>query len=146
MSGWLPVAAGVGSGMVGGFYLAFSAVVIPALHRRPAEQATAVMVAVNEAAVRAPFMILFFGTAAACAATAVVEIAGAPAPSLLRIAAATASLAGWVSTMAVNVPLNRRLATGGAEQWPGYHRSWSRANHLRAGLSVLGAVALLVPA
>jgi uncharacterized membrane protein len=131
--------------MLGGFYLAFSAMVVPALRRRPSEQATAAMVAINETALRAPFMILFFGTAAACATTAVAEIADASAHSLLRVAGATVSLAGWAVTMAVNVPLNRRLATGGAEQWPDYQRSWTRANHLRTVLSVAGAIGLLLP-
>jgi uncharacterized membrane protein len=145
VTGWLPVAAGVGSGLVGGFYVAFSAVVLPALRRRPVEEATATMVAVNDAAVRAPFMVLFFGTAAACGATAVDALLDPRIHSLLRVAGSAAYLAGWASTMAVNVPLNNGLAADGALRWRGYQRSWARANHIRALLSVAGAAGLLIP-
>lgn len=145
MTGWVPVAAGVGSGLAGGFYFAFSAVVIPALRRRPAEEATDTMVAINKKAVRAPFMILFFGTAAGCGATMIEEIIDPHPLSLLRVAGATAYLTGWALTMAVNVPLNNRLANGGPNPWQDYQRSWARANHLRAALSVAGALGLLIP-
>lgn len=146
MTGWVPVAAGVGSGLVGGFYFAFSAVVIPALRRRPAEEATDTMVAINKTALRAPFMVLFFGTAAACGATVAGAIADPHAHSLLRTAGSTAYLAGWVLTMAVNVPLNNRLINGGPDHWPDHQRSWARANHIRAALSIAGTLGLLIPA
>lgn len=70
MNGWLPVIAGAGSAVAAGFYLAFSAVVMPALHTRPAEEAIASMVSINNRAVAFPFMTLFFGTVAACGAVA----------------------------------------------------------------------------
>lgn len=149
MSAWIPVIAGTGSALVGGFYLAFSAVVMPALHRRPAREAAATMVAVNERAVGPSFMLLFFGTAAACGAN-VISAAADPQPSApLRIAGSVAYLSGWALTMAVNVPLNNRLAGTGPEQrasqWVGFERPWTRANLVRAVLSGAGAVALLVP-
>ncbi len=150
MSGWLPVAAGTGSAVVGGFYLAFSAVVMPALRRRTAEEAIATMVAINEKAVRPPFMVLFFGTAAACAAVAVAAALDPQTQSPLRVAGAAAYLAGWASTIAVNVPLNNRLAKNGTShpdsQWHNYQRSWTRANHVRAALSIAGAAGLILPA
>ncbi|HST73255.1 MAG TPA: anthrone oxygenase family protein [Kocuria rosea] len=141
--------AGLGSALVAGFYVAFSAVVMPALERRPAAEAVSTMVAINEAAVRLPFMALFFGSAAASAATVVAApIEDDPAVAL-RVAGAVASLAGWVLTMAVNVPLNTGLArhppTARAAAWAGYTRAWTRANHLRAASSTIGAVLLLTP-
>jgi uncharacterized membrane protein len=149
VSGWLPAAAGTGSALVGGFYLAFSAVVMPALRRRPASEAVETMALINENAVRPPFMVLFFGTAAACAA-AVVEAAIDPrAQSPLRVAGAAAYLAGWASTMVINVPLNNRLSQDGTghleRKWLSYERPWTRANHLRAALSIAGAAGLLAP-
>lgn len=137
--------AGVGSGLVGGFYLAFSLVVMPALRRRPAAEAASVMQAINEAAVRAPFLVLFFGTAASCLVV-VVGAGGSGSGALLRVLGGLASLAGWVLTMAVNVPLNTRLARTDARtaDWSGYARPWTRANHLRSGLCALGSAALLL--
>ena len=149
MNGWLPVIAGTGSAVAAGFYLAFSAVVMPALRRRPASEAIAAMVAVNETAVRPPFMILFFGTAAACGAVAVAGATGPLTQSPFRAAGAAAYLAGWAWTMVVNVPLNNSLARdGGAPpgvRWHRFQQPWSRANHVRAALSIAGAVGLLIP-
>jgi uncharacterized membrane protein len=142
----LPLVAGTGSALVGGFYLAFSVVTMPALRRRPPQEAVAAMLAINEQAVRPPFMALFFGTAAACGAVAVT---GANQPPL-RVAGAVAYLAGWALTMMVNVPRNNRLLTHGPGhlkgEWDTFQRAWVPANHLRSPLSAAGAFALLVPA
>jgi uncharacterized membrane protein len=148
VSALLPVIAGTGSAMTAGFYLAFSAVVMPALRGKAAKDASAIMVSINENAVRPPFMTLFFGTAAACGAVAVFAITD-PLASPIRAAGAAANLAGWASTMLVNVPLNNRLAKegGGLQdlQWQSWARSWTRANHLRCALSIAGAAGLLIP-
>lgn len=157
MDTWLPLVAGVGSAAVGGFYVAFSAVVMPALRCRPARDAVATMVAINERAVGPVFMLLFFGTAAASAIVAFRGLTGDL--SAWSAAGAAAYLAGWATTMAVNVPLNTRLAGGaGAAQpsalratdaddrWHTYDQAWTAANHVRAVLSLAGAVALLLPA
>ncbi|WP_411719930.1 anthrone oxygenase family protein [Mycetocola sp.] len=147
MIGWVPVVAGVGSAVAGGFYVAFSAVVMPALRRRAPADAAATMVAINENAERAPFMTVFFGAAVASAATIATAVVDPQPASPLRIVGATLYLAGVVSTIAANVPLNRRLAAAGenrAAQWPGFVRPWTRLNTVRAVLSIAGAVALLV--
>jgi uncharacterized membrane protein len=138
----LAVVAGAGSAALCGFYLAFSAVVMPALDRRPAADAASTMIAVNESAVRAPFMALFFGTAAACAAVAIVAVASPSPESALRLAGAAAQLTGVALTVGANVPLNNRLAAGSLE-WAAFARPWTRANHARTVASLLGAVALL---
>ncbi|UVJ40555.1 anthrone oxygenase family protein [Arthrobacter sp. CJ23] len=148
MNAWLPVIAGTGSAVVGGFYFAFSALVMPALRARPAREAAAAMVSINQKAVTAPFMILFFGSAAACAAVAVTAVVEPQTQPPIRVAGAVACLAGWVLTMAVNVPLNNRLAQGGSQpeqEWHGFLRRWVPANHVRAALSIAGAVGLLIP-
>ena len=149
MSGWLAVAAGTGSAVAGGFYLAFSFVVMPGLRRRPASDAIRTMVLINEKAVRPPFMVLFFGTAAACAVLAAAAAVDPQTQPPLRVAGAAAYLAGWASTMAVNVPLNNRLSVNGTAQpereWNSYRGPWTRANHVRAALSIAGAAGLLGP-
>ena len=149
MNGWLPVIAGTGSAVAGGFYLAFSAVVMPALRRQPVQDAVEAMVSINEKAVRPPFMILFFGTAAACGAVLAIQATDPLAQSPIRVAGAAAYLAGWASTILVNVPLNNRLSKSGGgrsdREWHSYQQSWNPANHVRAALSVAGAVGLLIP-
>ncbi|WP_066285070.1 DUF1772 domain-containing protein [Arthrobacter sp. B6] len=94
-------------------------------------------------------MIPFFGTAAACGAVAVVTATGSQAQSPIRAVGAAAYLAGWASTMLVNGPLNNRLSGNGSGQtdlhWHIYERAWSRANHVRAVLSFVGAAGLLIP-
>jgi uncharacterized membrane protein len=49
----------------------------------------------------------------------------------------------------VNVPLNNRLDRGGDgrpdRQWHSFQQSWTPANHIRAALSVAGAVGMLIP-
>ncbi|PNI10510.1 hypothetical protein CXX84_03370 [Arthrobacter sp. AFG7.2] len=141
----LPLMAGTGSALVGGFYIAFSVVTMPALRHRPPREAVAAMMAINEQALKPPFMALFFGTAAACGAVAVTGASQQP----LGLAGAAAYLAGWALTMAINVPRNSRLLTHGPGnpdvEWNRFQRSWVPANHLRAGLSAAGAVAMLVP-
>lgn len=66
MSAWLVIADGVGSGLLGGYYLT----VLRALHRWPREDATKVMMVINRMTVRAPFMTPFFGATALCGVTA----------------------------------------------------------------------------
>lgn len=149
MSGWLPVVAGTGSAVAGGFYLAFSAAVMPALRRRPAKEAIATMIAINKQALRPPFMILFFGTAAACGAVAVIAATDPLTRSPIRVAGAAAYLAGWASTMLVNVPLNNSLSVAGGShpglQWSRFQGTWTLANLIRCGLSIAGAAGLLFP-
>ena len=126
--------ATVSAGVVGGVYAAFSLVVMPALDRLGAVEATAAMRSVNRVAERGPF-IGVFGVAAAAAVALVVQDRGAAA-----LVVAGGSLAGTAVTVAVNVPLNRRLDRDGAAFWPRYRRRWTAANTVRAVLSLAALV------
>jgi uncharacterized membrane protein len=144
------LAAG-GAAVVGGVYLAFSAMVMPALRSRPAADAIATMQHVNVAAVRAPFMAVFLGSAAAAVAVVVVEVVRARSAddaslgTALGVAGALLSLAGFVVTVTYNVPRNDLVAaldpTSVADQarWLTLAREWTTANSLRGAVSVLGA-------
>lgn len=142
-------AAAVCAGATGGVYFAFSTMVMPALHARPAPEAIHAMQRINVMAVRLPFMIVFFGGALASAATAVTAATGgAPAEQApLRLAGAVLSLASVAVTIAANVPRNNALArltaeTGGTEAWRTFEQTWNRANYTRCALSITGAAAL----
>lgn len=137
--------AAVCAGAAGGVYVAFSAMVIPALNARPAGEAVTAMQRINVLAVRPPFMVLFFG--GAVASVVVVATAGASEPhSLMRLAGAVLSLASFGVTVAVNVPLNNTLArasgVGSTDAWRAFERPWARANAVRGVLALAGATAL----
>jgi uncharacterized membrane protein len=119
----------VGAGLLGGVYAAFSAMVVPALRRLDDRAATAAMVRINAQAERGPFIIIF-GVAALAAAG--VMVSAVPRGAVSEIAVAGASLASTVLTVAVNVPLNRRLEKDGSAFWPMYARRWTAANTVRA--------------
>ena len=144
----LETAALVGAAATGGIYLAFSMMVIPALRRCEVGTAVEVMQRVNELALRPPFMVLFFGGAAAAAGVALGE--ASTDRSLLSLAGAGLALASFVVTITTNVPHNTRLAAvagGGpaataAAAWSRFERGWTRANSVRGAASIGGALAL----
>lgn len=139
------VAAGVGSAAVAGVLLAFSIAVMPALGVQPASAATAVMTRVNVVIVAPVFMVLLFGTAAASVLAAVTAFLEPGTPAVLVAAAAALYVAGCLGvTVAVNVPLNDRLAAA-EDVWPEYLTRWTRWNHVRV-IAGLGASVLFVVA
>lgn len=136
--------AAVCAGATGGVYVAFSSMVMPALNSRPGSEAIGAMQRINVQAVRPPFMVLFFGGAAASV------VAGLTAGTtdtygLVRLAGAVLSLASFGVTAAVNVPLNNRLARvagAGDLAWQAFEQPWTRANTVRGVLALAGAAAL----
>lgn len=134
----LTTVAVVGSGLVAGVYTTFSTMVVPALRRQDPRDAAAVMIAINRVAERGPFLLLFGGAAVAAAALGVSALVRSdPADG----AVAAASLASTAITVAVNVPLNRRLEREPGF-WIGYARTWAAWNSVRA----LAATAAVVVA
>ena len=139
-------AAAVGAGVTGGVYFAFTTIVSPALRLRCATEAVAVMQRINDSAVRAPFMIVFFGgTLAACAAavTALLQDAGA-AMVPVRVIGAGLTMASFATTILLNVPRNNALARirpsdgNAVDAWRSFDAVWSRANTARAVLAIVG--------
>jgi uncharacterized membrane protein len=137
--------ATIGSGLLGGLYLAFSVAVMPALAQRPQAEATAVMQEVNRVIVNPVFGLLFAGTALACLLTAGSPLVVGGAAGGWRIAGGGVGLLGFVSTAAVNIPLNNRLDRDGVLVWAQFLQQWVPWNHVRAVTSLVAAV-LLTPA
>jgi uncharacterized membrane protein len=133
----IQVAAVVGAGLLGGVYAAFSTMVMPALNRLGHQEATAAMVQINRKAERGPFIVIFASAAVAATGLAVVAL---PRGAGVELAIAGASLASTVVTVAVNVPLNRRLERDGARFWPDYSRRWAAANTVRAGCATIAVI------
>ena len=136
--------AAVGSGLLGGLYLAFSTAVLPALAARPPAEATAAMQEVNRVILNPLFGLLFAGTALACLLSAGSPLLLGGPGSGWRVAGGLVGLAGFVSTVVVNIPLNDRLDREGAAAWAGFLQGWTPSNHLRALTSALAAALLLV--
>ena len=148
----LVLATAAGAACTGGVFYAFSSFVMPALGRMPPAQGAAAMQSINVTAVRAPFMLVFMGTAALSVAVIVVALGGLGedhAPWML--AGALLYLVGDIGlTMAFHVPRNDALAAldpdapATAEAWSRYLSEWTAGNHVRAAAGMLAAAALAI--
>ena len=143
----LTLATALGCALAAGALFAFSAFVMGALARLPAEQGIAAMQSINERAVTPAFMAALFGPAVACAVLAVDAFARDGDP--LVVAAAGLYGLGTIGiTIAGNVPLNDALArldpagAGAAGAWAGYVRRWTALNHARVAAGVAAAALL----
>ena len=144
--------AALGCGVAAGVFFAFSAFVMKALARLPAEQGVAAMQAINVAAVTPAFMTVLFGTAVVCGALAVSAFSAWDvrfAPYLL--AGSTLYLLGVIlPTISYHVPRNEALArvearSADAEShWTRYLSGWTAWNHLRAAAALAAASALTI--
>jgi uncharacterized membrane protein len=149
----LAVAAALGSGVVAGFFFAFSVCVMRALGRLPRDQGIAAMQAINVVVLNPWFFTAFFGTAAVCLLLAVLALfTWSTSGALSLLVASLLYLVGSiVVTLACNVPLNDALAAvnphgaEGTALWTRYLAHWTAWNHVRTAAS-FGAAALFIAA
>lgn len=142
--------ATLGSGIMAGFFFAFSTPVMGALGRLPPAHGIAAMQSINILVINPLFLSVFFGTAAACVLLAVAALFMWQEPgSLALVAGALFYFVGTLLvTMFFNVPLNDALAavapdsSAGASRWTRYLTTWTNWNHVRA-IAALAAAALL---
>jgi uncharacterized membrane protein len=132
--------AALTTAVTGGVYVAFSAMVMPSLRDSP--DATGTMNRINVRAPRSFFKVAFFGSLLTCLAGGVLVLGELPEPdAVLALVGAVAGVAGFVVTVAVNIPLNNRLAAG-TVAYPAFAARWRRANAWRGLFSLVGATAL----
>jgi uncharacterized membrane protein len=145
--------AALGCGMMAGVFFAFSAFVMKALARLPAEQGVAAMQAINVAAVTPAFMVALFGTAVACGALAVFALFAWDehfAPYLLLAGSALYLVGTILLTIGYHVPRNEALArvephSADAEShWTRYLSGWTAWNHVRTASSLAAAAMLTI--
>jgi uncharacterized membrane protein len=148
----LTLLGALGCGMMAGVFFAFSAFVMKALGRLPAEQGIAAMQAINVAAITPAFMVTLFGTAVACGALAVSALLAWDerfAPYLL-VGSALYLVGTVLLTIAYHVPRNEALArvephSADAEShWTRYLSGWTTWNHVRAGAALAAAATLTI--
>lgn len=138
----------LGCGLVAGVFCGFSTFVMRALAQLPPAQGVAAMKAINVAALRPPFMLVFLGSAVLCAVLAVVTFVLWPdgATVELLLGSALYLFGSFGVTVTANVPRNEALmkldpgTPEAAAQWPVYVREWTKWNHVRAMASAAAAV------
>lgn len=145
--------AALGAGALGGFFLAFSTIVMSALRRQPERAGLEAMQAINVDAERSVGLLgtLFVATAAGAVVLVVAlrDLGGPGAPWLL-VGALLHLVGSFGVTAAFHVPRNQALgrldpaAPGSAEAWRTYARTWTAGNHVRAAAGVLAAAALVL--
>jgi uncharacterized membrane protein len=148
----LTLLAALGCGMMAGVFFAFSAFVMKALARLPAERGVAAMQAINVAAVTPAFMAALFGTAVACGALAVWAFFAWDerfAPYLL--VGSVLYLVGTILlTIAYHVPRNVALArvephsADAQRHWTRYLSGWTAWNPVRAAAALAAAATLTI--
>ena len=148
----LTLLAALGCAMMAGVFFAFSAFVMKALARLPAQQGIGAMQAINVAAVTFAFMAALFGTAVGCGALAVWALFAWDegfAPYLL-LGSSLYLLGTILLTIAYHVPRNEALArvephSAEAEShWRRYLSGWTAWNHLRAATALAAAATLTI--
>ena len=153
--GVLPVLtfiSALGSGLMAGFFFAFSVSVMKALDRLPPAQGIAAMQSINVVVINPVFLIAFFGTAVACVAVAVSALFACQEPgAAYLLAGALLYLAGsFLVTIVFNVPRNDALAAvdpssaAGGALWASYLTAWTAWNHVRTAAALAAAAALSI--
>ncbi len=143
----LTFAALLGSGLVAGIFFAFSNFIMRALGQLPENQGIAAMKAINVTVLNPWFFLAFFGTGAVCLPVAFLALGAAAGTQWASLLAACALyLFGCILvTMALNVPLNNRLASaepdssGADALWAHYLSRWTLWNTVRTVASLAAA-------
>lgn len=149
---WIDILTSVvalGAAIIGGTFFAFSNFVMPALGRQPAANGIAAMNAISVTVLNPGFLTTFTGTAVLGLALVVaVFITGG---SLWAVAGALLYIVGTFGvTMAINVPMNDRLAKvdaespDGAAYWARYLKDWTLWNSVRAAAALAATLLLIV--
>lgn len=150
----LTILCAVGSAAASGAFFTFSDFTMAGLKELRPAHGVAAMQAINRAAPSPLFMLLLFGTGAACVALMVLSSMHFDEPgSIVRFAAGAIYVAGVVlATVGYHVPRNNRLdridpeSPEGEEYWSVYLSEWGSMNHVRSiapfGSAVMLAVSL----
>ena len=146
------VVTGVGCGLVGGVFFAFSTFVMGALRRLPPAQGIAAMQSINVLAVTPAFMTALFGTALACVALSVLALTSPGDWPVTEVLASSALylIATIGVTIGRHVPMNNTLATWRADDtdaasyWHDYVARWTAWNHVRTVAALAAAATLTV--
>jgi len=144
--------AALGTALLAGNFFAFSAFLMRALGGLSAERGIVAMQAITVAIKWPVFLILFFGTAALCAALAGSALLhwGAPGSCYLLAGTLLFLVGTFAVTMMRNMPFNRELIAvapdtkDARDLWKRFQASWSLWNHVRTISAFLACAALIL--
>jgi len=144
----LTVLGVLGTGLVAGVFCAFSTFVMRGLAALPPAQGVAGMNAINVAALKPPFMIVFVGTAVLASVLALVTFLVLPEEDTvaLLLGSALYLFGTFGVTIMANVPRNEALikldpgSPEAAAYWPVYVREWTIWNHVRGVASAAATI------
>ncbi len=144
----LVLVTALGSGIMAGFFFAFSNLVMSSLAKIPAPHGIAAMQTINLVVVNPLFMLAFLGTAIASVVLIVAALLGwGDLETGWVIAGSVLYLVGGIGvTFAYNVPRNNALAAvspddpASATLWTRYLSEWTAGNHVRT----IGSAAALI--
>ena len=142
----------IGSALLAGLYLAFSAFIMTSLGRIDKSSGIAAMNAINLDIQRSLFMPIFLGSTLTAAILAVMALIGWAEPSALpMLVGGVLYVTGmFVVTMVWNVPLNNALAAvdvsdvDATSVWARYLKEWTFWNHIRTVASIASAVLFIL--
>ena len=148
----MTILCAVGAAMAAGTFFTFSTFTIRGLKRLAPAQGAAAMQAINKEAPTPLFMLLLFGTGAACLVLTIYAALHLEEPgSTYQIVAGALYIAGVVvTTIGYHVPRNNKLASldpnspEGTAYWPVYLEEWVRMNHVRTIAPLAAALLLAV--
>ena len=141
------VLAIVTSGLTAGLFAAFAYSVMPGLNRAGAQAAVPAMQRINAAILNPVFALIFFGGLLVAALS--VWLVWGERLRWWALAAAVLYLLGVLVTMALNVPLNDKLAAAGdspatmAQTWSDFADPWVRWNIVRTVIHLAGFATLV---
>ncbi|MBN9362974.1 MULTISPECIES: anthrone oxygenase family protein [unclassified Devosia] len=145
----LSIVVALGAALIGGTFFGFSNFVMPAIGRQPPAHGIAVMNAINVTVLNAGFLGAFMGTAILGLVLVLAAFVAGGSP--WAAAGALIYVIGTFGvTMAINVPMNDRLAKfeapspEGAVYWATYLRDWTRWNAIRSGAAMLATLLLMI--
>lgn len=137
------VGAVITTALAAGLYAAFAYAVMPGLAQSGGQHAVAAMRAINVAIINPVFAVIFLGPL--IFGGLAVWLSWQDALRWWAVAACALYLLSLLITVAINVPLNNRLADAGqgaaemAAGWRDYYVPWVRWNAVRA---IIAAAAL----
>jgi len=144
--------AALGSGLIAGFFLAFSATVMWALERQPPAAGISAMQAINVVVLNPIFLGVFFGTAILSLVLDIVALVrfSEPGSGYLLAGSLLYFVGTFLVTLIFNVPLNNRLAAvkpesaEGKAVWTHYLSVWTAWNHVRTAASLAAMACFIV--